>query len=77
MCYQGNCVNSANIFYDVTLGNPCNPNPCNNGGLCILNNVTSSLVCRCSAGKAYIGKMKLTILDCKITRKVNLTKIYF
>ena len=56
MCYQGNCVNSAPYFKNtVKYGNPCNPNPCLNGGICSQNATTSSLFCKCSAGKSYLG----------------------
>ena len=61
MCYQGNCVNSAPYFSNVAIGNPCIPNPCQNGGLCIQNATTSTLYCRCSANKIYTGIIKVKI----------------
>ena len=55
MCYQGRCVNSALYLKNATLGNPCNPNPCKNGGICVQNTETSLLSCKCSFGKNYTG----------------------
>ena len=63
MCYQGNCVNSALYLKNATLGNPCVPNPCQNGGICVQNATTASLFCKCSAGKTYIGMNTLKLID--------------
>ncbi len=55
MCYQGNCVNSAIMFNNSFIANPCNPNPCQNGGVCVQNATTGSLYCKCPANVAYSG----------------------
>ena len=55
MCYQGNCVNSASFFKTVVVSDPCNPNPCQNRGICIKNSTTSSVFCHCSPGSSYKG----------------------
>ena len=55
MCYQGNCVNAAPLFKNVSLGNPCNPNPCKNRGVCIFNSTTYSVYCKCQSGLNYTG----------------------
>jgi hypothetical protein len=55
MCYRGNCVNSASIFKPLVSVDPCNPNPCQNGGTCFKNVTTSSLFCRCAFGRKYSG----------------------
>ena len=54
MCYRGNCVNSASLFNNA-LNDPCNPNPCQNGGSCMKNATTSTLFCKCAGGVTYSG----------------------
>ncbi len=55
MCYQGNCINSAIMFNNFITGNPCIPNPCQNGGTCMQNSTTGSLFCKCKPNVTYLG----------------------
>ncbi len=36
-------------------GNPCDPNPCQNGGVCLQNLTTGSLFCKCPTNVIYTG----------------------
>lgn len=56
MCYKGSCQNAATIFSDKSSRDACNPNPCQNGGVCMKNITTSSLYCKCPPGINYAGK---------------------
>ena len=48
-CYQGRCVNTSSIpGYKENL--QCDPNPCQNGGTCVLNGLGMSYICDCSSG---------------------------
>ena len=73
MCYQGNCVSSAQLFKNISLNDSCNPNPCQNGGLCVTNATTNSLYCKCSAGKIYIGNILLIQSTCYQSYIYNFT----
>ena len=53
MCYQGNCVGQ--LVLKNFGSNPCDPNPCQNGGTCRQNSTTGSLFCQCPAGTSYTG----------------------
>jgi hypothetical protein len=55
MCYQGNCVNSVIIFNNSYVANPCKPNPCQNGGVCVQNSTTGLLFCKCQPNVTYLG----------------------
>ena len=55
MWYQGNCVNSAIIFNNSYVANPCCPNPCQNWGVCVQNTSTGSLFCKCQSNVTYSG----------------------
>ena len=52
ICYEGNCVNQSTI-----IRKSCDPNPCHNGGQCVLNNLNTSFMCNCAFG--YSGLFKL------------------
>jgi hypothetical protein len=55
MCYQGNCVDSAISFNSSYIPNPCDPNPCQNGGTSMRNSTTGSLFCKCQPNVIYEG----------------------
>jgi hypothetical protein len=57
MCYQGNCVDSAIMFNNTYIPNPCDPNPCQNNGICMQNSTTGSLFCKCKPKVIYEGNM--------------------
>ncbi len=46
VCYQSNCVNSSILVSPKLSNTPCSPNPCLNGGSCIL--VNQFYFCKCS-----------------------------
>jgi len=53
VCYQGNCVNGSKIIKNNS-PSPCSPNPCQNGGICVVNNInTNRFSCNCSPN--FIG----------------------
>ena len=56
MCYQAKCVDASTVMFNRNITtDPCVPNPCQNGGICLQNATTSSLFCRCPYRKKYGG----------------------
>jgi hypothetical protein len=43
------------MFNKSINGNPCIPNPCQNGGICMQNSTTGSLFCKCEPNAKYAG----------------------
>jgi hypothetical protein len=51
ICYNGNCVNPSIVPGFLNLKNSsCDPNPCLNGGSCILNSSKTNFICSCDDG---------------------------
>ena len=61
-CYQGQCVDSSTINIPTIIQiNPCLPNPCQNGGVCVSDSTTvSSFSCQCPSDRSFSGKYFLT-----------------
>lgn len=56
MCYRATCVDASTVVSNINItANPCIPNPCKNGGICVQNITTSSLFCKCPYGKNFSG----------------------
>ena len=57
MCYHGSCVNASTINYNTTNTPSCDPNPCQNNGICV-NDLLNIFACNCPSGfsGAYLKK---------------------
>ena len=63
MCYQSQCVNSASILNNIITSDPCEPNPCNNGGICTKNATVSGFICDCPSDVVYAGNFIFSFVN--------------
>jgi hypothetical protein len=50
MCYQGICRKQS----ELNITHSCFPNPCMNGGICVVNNSDLNHICDCPDGYSGI-----------------------
>jgi hypothetical protein len=55
ICYRGKCVNKISVLNYTLPQNPCESNPCKNGGKCSTS--SSPFICECPF--EYSGKIKV------------------